>query len=51
MASNWNKDIKGVPTVKGVNSGHAKPVRVLSISSASTGSGVRVAKSNKYGRQ
>lgn len=51
MASNWDRDIKGVPQIKSVNEGSYAPVRYLSISSSATESGVKVARANVYGKQ
>lgn len=51
MSSNFDKDIKGVPVMKGVNEGNAGIRRFLTTSSASTGSGIRSAKQNTFGKQ
>lgn len=53
MPSNYfDKDIKGVPVITGVNEGNAGIKRFLNTSSsASTGSGIRSARANTYGKQ
>ncbi len=52
MSSNFDKDIKGVPLLKGVNEGHAALKRALiNTSSADTGAGIRSARANTFGKQ
>jgi len=51
MPSYFDKDIKGVPQFKSVNEGNAGIRRFLNLSSADTGSGVRSANPNVYGKQ
>jgi hypothetical protein len=52
MSSNFDRDIKGVPVLKGVNEGNAGIRRFLTVSSsATTGTGIRSAKANTFGKQ
>lgn len=53
MPSNYfDKDIKGVPVIAGVNEGNAGIRRFLTTSSsATTESGVRSARANTFGKQ
>jgi len=51
MASNFDKDIKGVPQVKSFNEGHAPIRKALTLSSSASESGLNSARANSYNKQ
>jgi len=51
MSSNFDRPIKNYPIMRNLNEGTEGVRRFLTLSSASTGSGVKSARPNVYGKQ